>query len=75
MDPTLKLILEEIQKSKDDAGRRFDDVGRRFDEHNDQWACRFADLDLARAARDAAVDKRFDAIELAGADTVKCLDG
>jgi hypothetical protein len=62
MDPNLKLVLEEIQKSKEEFGRRFDD-------HNEQWERRFADLDLARAARDAAVDKRLDAIELAGADT------
>lgn len=62
MDPNLKLVLEEIQKTKDEFGRR-------FDEHNEQWERRFADLDLTRAARDAAVDKRLDTIELASADT------
>ncbi|CAD6222789.1 unnamed protein product [Miscanthus lutarioriparius] len=62
MDPNLKLVLEEIQKSKEEFGRR-------FDEHNEQWERRFADLELARTARDAAVDKRLDSIELVGADT------
>ena len=62
MEPNLKLVLEEIQKSKEEFGRR-------FDEHNEQWERRFANLDLARAARDTVVDKCLDAIELAGADT------
>jgi hypothetical protein len=38
MDPSLKLILEEIQKSKEVFWRRFDD-------HYAKWECRFADLD------------------------------
>ena len=62
MEPNLKLVLEEIQKSKEEFGRR-------FDEHNKQWERRFAYLKLSRAAHDAAVDKRLDSIELAGADT------
>ncbi|CAD6217555.1 unnamed protein product [Miscanthus lutarioriparius] len=62
MEPNLKLVLEEIQKLKEEFGRR-------FDEHNEQWERRFADLKLSRAAHDAAVDKRLDSIELAGADT------
>ncbi|CAD6202725.1 unnamed protein product [Miscanthus lutarioriparius] len=62
MDPNLKLVLEEIQKSKEEFGRR-------FDEHNEQWERRFADLELARTARDAVVDKRLDSIEIAGTDT------
>ena len=59
MDPTLKLVLEEIQKSKDDFNCR-------FDEHDAQWERRFANLELDRAA---AVDKRLDALESTYADT------
>lgn len=58
MDPQLKLILEEIQKSKEDFNLR-------FDEHDQQWTRRFSDLDSDRANRAAAVDKRLDAIESA----------
>ncbi|CAD6258053.1 unnamed protein product [Miscanthus lutarioriparius] len=56
MDPQLKVILYEIQKSKEDFNRR-------FDAHDEQWKGRFADLDHARADRAAAADKRFDALE------------
>lgn len=62
MDPTLKLVLEEIHKSKDD-------INSRFDEHYAQWERRFANLELDRAARTAAVDKQLDALESAYADT------
>ncbi|CAD6210401.1 unnamed protein product [Miscanthus lutarioriparius] len=51
MDPQLKVILDEIQKSKEDFNRR-------FDAHDEQWKGRFVDLDRA-----VAVDKRFDALE------------
>ena len=56
MDPQLKVILDEIQKSRDNYNRRFDN-------HDEQWKGRFADLDRARADRVAAVDKRFDTLE------------
>ena len=62
MDPRLKVILDEIQKSRDDYNRRFDN-------HDEQWKGRFADLDRARADRAAAVDKRLDALESTYADT------
>ena len=61
MDPNLKLILEEIQKSKEDFNRR-------FDEHNEQWTRHFSDLDSARSTRAAEVDKRFNALETACTD-------
>ena len=56
MDPQLKVILDEIQKFKEDFNRR-------FDAHDEQWKGRFANLDRARADRATAVDKRFDALE------------
>ena len=56
MDPQLKVILDEIQKSRDNYNRRFDN-------HDEQWKGRFADLDRASADRAAAVDKRFDTLE------------
>ena len=62
MEPNLKLVLEEIQKSKEEFGRR-------FDEHNEQWERCFADFDLACAARDTAIDKCLDAIQLTDANT------
>jgi len=61
MDPQLKVILVEIQKSRDDYNRRFDN-------HDEQWKGRFTDLDRARADRAAAVDKRFDALEFTCSD-------
>jgi hypothetical protein len=42
MDPNLKLILEKIQKSKEEIVRRFDD-------HDAKWERRFADLESAHA--------------------------
>jgi len=48
----LKIILDEIQKSKEDFNRR-------FDAHEEQWTRRFTDLDKSRADHSAAVDKRF----------------
>jgi hypothetical protein len=67
MDPNLKLILEEIQKSKEDFNRR-------FDEHNEQWTRRFSDLDSARSTRAAAVDKHFNALETACTDLATNID-
>jgi hypothetical protein len=61
MDPNFKLILDEIQKSKEDFNRR-------FDEHNTEWTRRFTDFDSTHSVRDAAVDKRFDALESACTD-------
>ncbi|CAD6223508.1 unnamed protein product [Miscanthus lutarioriparius] len=56
MDPQLKVILNEIQKSKEDFNCR-------FDAHDEQWMGRFANLDRARADHAAIVDKHFDALE------------
>ena len=67
MDPNLKLILEEIQKSKEDFNRR-------FDKHNEQWTRHFSDLDSARSTRTATVDKRFDALETACTDLATNID-
>lgn len=56
MEPNLKMVLDEIRKSKED-------LNRRFDEHNAEWNRRFTDLDRARADRAAVVDQRFAALE------------
>lgn len=61
MEPNLKLVLEEIQKSKED-------LNRRFDKHNEEWNRHFTDLDRARADRAAVVDQRFEALETAYSD-------
>jgi hypothetical protein len=58
MDPQLKMILDEIQRSKMEFGRRFDD-------HEARWERRFSDLDTDRRNWDAAVDARFDLLEFA----------
>ena len=67
MDSNLKLILEEIQKSKED-------LNRRFNEHNEQWTRRFSDLDSARSSRAATVDKRFNSLEIACTDLTTNID-
>jgi len=43
MEPNMKMVLEEIQKSREESARR-------FDEHDAKWERRFADLESARAA-------------------------
>jgi len=43
MEPNMKMVLEEIQKSREESARR-------FDEHDAKWERRFADLESTRAA-------------------------
>jgi hypothetical protein len=62
MDPTLKLILEEIRRSKEEMRTCFDEQDAKS-EH------RFADFDSARTARDAVLDQRLGALE-SGVTTV-----
>jgi hypothetical protein len=56
MNPQLKLILDEIVKTKDELGHYFED-------QDVKWARRFSDLDRDLAARDAAVEKHLGSLE------------
>jgi hypothetical protein len=56
MDPQLKLILDEIVKTKDELGRRFED-------QDAKWARRLSNLDRDLAARDDAVEKHLGSLE------------
>lgn len=57
MDPNFKLILEEIQCSKEE-------MRACFDEHDAKWERRFTDLDSTHKARDAVLDQRLGALDL-----------
>ena len=56
MDPNTKLLLDKIQKTKEELNRRFDD-------QDTKWERRFADWESGRSTRDAAIDQRLAAIE------------
>jgi hypothetical protein len=56
MDPQLKLILDEIMKTKDESACRFED-------QDEKWEHCFFDLDRDLATRDDAVEKRLGSLE------------
>jgi hypothetical protein len=58
MEPNLKMILAEMQRSKEEFSRRFDD-------HDAKWERRFADLNYDCANQDTAVDTHFEYLESA----------
>jgi hypothetical protein len=56
MDPNIKLVLEAIQRLKDEISRHFDD-------HEAQWERWFTDLEFGHAVNDESVDKRPTSLE------------
>lgn len=58
MDLSSKLILQEIQKSKEEFWCRFDD-------HDLKWECQFTDLNRDHIAQDATIDTRLNSLEFA----------